>query len=305
MIDFMIIGAGKAGTTSLYYYLAQHPQLYLSPDKEPRFFMLPGLEVATTPAQRAAFLECFPNAVATREAYLRLFRGARSGQLRGEASIQYLNSETAAVNIGQHAPEARLICVLRNPIERAFSNFAQGVRDGVEKHDSIGEVLRRHGERHFYFDGGYYAAQLETYARHAPRNPLRVWLYEEFLASPLPVVQDMFRYLGVNSTFSPDTSIKANVSGLGAPGNLWSAAYDWLRANRLRQSPLGRRLLPAGVKRKVVGFLSKRADAGRVRLRISDADWRSLSALYEDDLRVLEHRLGRDLSHWRRAPSGA
>lgn len=305
MIDFMIIGAGKSGTTSLYYYLAQHPAVFLSPDKEPRYFMLPGLDVDTTQEQRAAFLDSFSNAVSTREAYLRLFRDARPGQLRGEASIQYLNSETAAINIGRHAPDARLICVLRNPIERAFSNFVQGVRDGAEKAASIGEVLARHGARHFYFDGGYYAEQLDDYARHAPRNPLRIWLYEEFLASPLSVVQEMFGFLGVDARFAPDTRIRANVSGLAAPGNRWSATYDWLRGNRLRQSALGRRLLPAGVKRAVVGFLSKRADAGRIKPRISDADWRSLSALYEDDLRQLEAKLGRDLSHWRRLPLGA
>lgn len=299
MIDFLIIGAGKSGTTSLYYYLAQHPDVFLSRNKEPRFFLLPGLGIDTTPAQREWYEQGFPEGVKSVEEYEALFADARPGQKRGEASIQYLLTGIAARNLARYAPTARLICLLRNPIERAFSNYQHAIRDKLEARRSILDILREEGASHLYFDGSFYGRQLECYAQQAPENPLRVWLYEEFVADPVRVTQEMFAFIGVDAGFLPDVSFRANVSGTAEPGNWWAKLYEWARKSRWRQSPLVRRFLSVERKRAILRVLSRKADAGRVRQEMSEVEWNALAVVYEEDMRKLEQVLGRDLGHWR------
>lgn len=253
MIEFIniTIGVGKAGTISPYYYLAQHPGLFMSPDKERRLFMLLGLDHDTTPAQRTDFLAAFANAVSALQDYVRLFRE---------------------------------------------------LRNGSEPHASLVEVLDRHGGRHFYSQGGYYAEQLERYERHAPDNPLCIWLYEDFASDPVRIVGEMFAYVGVDLAFVPHTGFPARVSGSAAPDNRWSQLYDWMRNTRLRSSPFARRLLSPKIKQKVVEFLAARADAGRVKARLCAAAWERLCAHYDDDLLRFQRLLGRDLARWRKCP---
>jgi hypothetical protein len=302
LVDFLIIGAGKSGTTSLYYYLAQHPGIFLPRLKEPEYFLLPGLDVDTTDAQRASFAVTNPNSVGSRDHYLELFRDARSDQLRGEASIHYLLSTTAAENIGRYTPSVKLICVLRNPIERAFSNFSHGRRDRLDDRASILDALDQDGPDHPYFFGGFYGAQLECYRRVAPNNPLRIFLYEELVADAVGMVREIFKFLGVDPEFTPDTGFKANVSGEPAAGNLWAKFYDWAGRSRLRRHPVAQLFLTAKVKQKIVRFLAPRAFAGRVKSRISPAEWQALRALYEQDIKKLEGILCRDMSHWLQYP---
>lgn len=298
MLDFILIGAGKSGTTSLYYYLAQHPDIFLARIKEPRFLLLPGLGETTAPAECEAYLKRYPNGVTSRLEYERLFSGAGPGQRRGEASIQYLPSEVAARNIAAYAPRARLFCVLRSPVERAFSNFAQFRRDGLEGRASVVDVLRQHGVKHPFFSDGFYGRYLEAYARLAPGNPLRVWLYDDLKADPLRTVQEIFGYLQVNPAFVPDLNFRANMSGEAEPGNRWAALYAAVRRSRWRI--VARRLLPVSVKLWLVRSIARRADAGRRPLTMTAEERSVLADLYRDDVARLQDRLGRDLSHWLR-----
>jgi len=304
-VDFLIIGGGKSGTTSLYYYLAQHPDVFLARIKEPRFFLLPGLDIDTTAEQRAHFCASFPEGVATRAAYRDLFRDAAPGQVKGEASVQYLSSDTAAANIGRYAPQARLICILRNPMDRAYSNYAHGRRDGLEHRPSILDALRETGPDHVFFYPGFYSRHLECYAQRAPRNPLRVWLYEELLQDPVGTVQSMLRYLGVDDRFVPDTSFKANVSGEASPANVWARIYDAARRNRLRRHPMVQRFMSVELKQRIVKTLASRADRDRVKQHLTETEWDTLMQVYEADIRRLETLLGRSLDVWRRYPYGA
>ena len=104
--NLFVVGAPRAGTTSLYHYLRQHPEIYMSPLKEPHFFSHSNPQSDTV--------------VKHQDAYLRLFDAARGEKLRGEASPAYLADPDAPARIKDASPEAKIVAVLREPVSRAF-----------------------------------------------------------------------------------------------------------------------------------------------------------------------------------------
>src|SRR5437867_4308222 len=116
---FLVIGAARSGTTALYLYLRQHPNVFMSRDKETNFFAFEG-EALDFRGPGAEFVN---NSVVTLNAYLRLFADAPENAAIGEASPLYLYSLHAAERIHARLPDVRLIAILRNPIEQAYSHY--------------------------------------------------------------------------------------------------------------------------------------------------------------------------------------
>src|SRR5215218_8059408 len=207
MPNFLIIGAMKSGTTALYYYLEQHPEIYMSPVKEPNFF-------SSQEQENAA------DAVTNIGTYQHLFRGGSGKKALGEASHSYLYEPRAAAEIKRYVPEAKLIAILRNPIDRAYSHFLHMVRTGMEPLDDFAQALREeevriHKERTFqdYIGRGLYYQQLKRYFGTFPQEQVRVYLYEDLSGAPISTVQDAFRFLKVDDSFVPEVSLRRNVSG--------------------------------------------------------------------------------------------
>ena len=145
--NFFIVGAPKAGTTSLYHYLDQHPQIYMSPIKEPNYFaseirpenfceeLQPRVQRDQDELREylrgPTFQKRFGGIVAEWSDYLRLFQNAGAENAIGEASVCYLWSQTAARNISAKIPSARIVMILRDPVERAFSQYLQMSASGL------------------------------------------------------------------------------------------------------------------------------------------------------------------------------
>jgi hypothetical protein len=152
MPNFLVIGAGRSGSTSLYHYLAQHPQIFMSPVKEPKFFALEGhaLDFRGPGDERIRV-----DTTTTLTAYRSLFDGVRGELAVGEASTLYLSHEAAADAIARHVPEMKLIAILRDPAERAHSAFQHLTRDGYEPlanfEDALCDEPRRMAEGWYYF----------------------------------------------------------------------------------------------------------------------------------------------------------
>lgn len=132
---FIIIDAAKSGTTSVLAYCAQHPGIFVSPLKEARFLAYDGKLPQYQgygpqgPELMRSYDETLPT---TWEAYQSLFEHARPDQKSGEASPAYLYLEQAPLNIQNRTPKAKLIAVLRNPVDRAFSSYLHLRRDNSE-----------------------------------------------------------------------------------------------------------------------------------------------------------------------------
>lgn len=218
--NFLIIGAAKAGTTSLYRYLAQHPQIYMSQIKEPNFFALEGQEVDFCGPDDELYIRRF--SVTDLQAYKALFKDATDEVALGEASALYLYSPEAPLRLCEYVPEVKLIVILRHPVDRAYSAFLHLLRDKREPLSDFacalraeGERVRRNWEHIWHYRGmGFYAAQLERYYRHFSREQIRVYPYDALQMEPLAVIADIFHFLGVDETFQPDISVRYNEPGI-------------------------------------------------------------------------------------------
>ncbi len=226
--NFFLAGAPKAGTTSLYHYLDQHPQIYMSPIKEVNYFAAEIREHNFEPhlrpnvARDAPLLREYLAGPMTRKRsggivtewvdYLQLFRNATNQKALGEASVCYLWSTTAAERIAERIADAKILVMLRNPVDRAFSDYLQGFGNGTIRW-SFREHIRRNREHrsglfalHYPFlEFGFYYEQLARFVDRFGRN---VWIgfYEDFQHRPNQVMRDIFEFLDVDAEFSPDIS---------------------------------------------------------------------------------------------------
>ena len=294
MPNFLIVGAQKAGTTSLYYYLKQHPQVYMSPRKEPHFFE--GMHSDFYRPGRTTL------PVTDLAEYQALFEGVTDEKAVGEASASYLYSPKAPALIKRSIPDARLIGVLRNPADRAYSNFVHCVQVGREPLASFAEALRveegriqdNWGPLWHYKRKGFYYAQVKRYLDTFGRDQFRVWLYEDLRAEPLDVLRDVLEFLEVDDRFVPDMSIEHNTSGLPRNKALYRAAKKLAARNPVLELAILERWLPAAprryVKRRI--FVQPPPLPAEIRQQLLDS--------YREDILKLQELIGRDLSLWLR-----
>ena len=289
MPTFLIIGAMKSGTTALYYYLEQHPQIYMSPVKEPNFFCSEEQERLDS------------KSVTRIEAYVDLFKGVSDEKAVGEASHCYLYEPEAAARIRQYVPDAKFVAILRNPVDRAYSHFLHMVRNGTEPLTDFAQVLRREEtgavpERGFedYIGRGRYYEQLTRYFDVFDRKQVKVYLYEELSEAPIDTLQDTFRFLGVDDTFVPDVSLRRNVSGYPR----YKVLDRFLRRPSVTKEAL-KVYLPAGLRWR----LSKTFDDLKTRNlveppAVQQEVRRQLVEVYREDILELQGLIQRDLSDW-------
>ena len=298
--NFLIVGTAKSGSTALWHYLGQHPQVYMSPRKHTRYF---SFQVAN-PGFHGPRLEgeSVPYAMTDIDAYHALFADATSQTAIGEASHSYLYRPDAPERILRYDPSMKLIAVLRNPAERAHSHYRQMVRDGREPFDDFVSALEAEELRirdewwpdFHYVQIGLYYAQLRRYFDLFDHRQIKIYLYEDLTSEPRAVLQDIFRFLDVDSAFVPEIALRYNASGI--PRN--KVVHSTLqRLRRLR--PIVERALSEQQSRRLLRLgstlhnrnLTKSLLLPEVRRRVTDQYFR-------DDIVRLQSLIRRDLSSW-------
>lgn len=294
--DFFVIGAGRSGTTSLHRYLSQHPQLFLGP-KNPSYFY--ACDLAGTPLEGSP--EALPPYfVRDAEKYRNLFAEAPAGILTGDVSPVYLASTRVAGRIARHNPDAKLIALLRNPVDRVFSRYVARHRDGLERTPTFEELVERElrvpilcDDAHAsYLPGGMTSHFLQTYFDVFPRENIAIYFYEDFAADTAGIMGRICRFLGVADDFPFDVS-KIHNRGGGRIKNR-GVAKLWAASETLRRGL--RPLLPK--KFRDGAFRQVTAQTERVSLRPETRD--RLIGVYSEDIGRLEKMTGRDLSAWMR-----
>jgi hypothetical protein len=281
---FIVIGVAKGGTTSIYRYLDQHPDVFMCPDKGPNYF---GYEDAKNwqwhEEGEPPLLRHFK--VSTLEEYEALFEGVTWEHAVGEVSPQYFRCPTAARRIHEVVPDVRLVASLRNPADRAFSGFLMRMRRGETVADAHVELTAESS----HVKEGFYHTRMKRFYDVFDREQIKIYLFDEFRKSPGEVVRDLFGFVGVDTGFVPDTTVKHN------PANIPKSA--WL--NRVLYQPR--------VIRAVKALLPARLEKTAKRLRQRNlspapsfpADLRAeLLDLYREDILRLEELIDRDLSGW-------
>jgi hypothetical protein len=298
MPNFLIVGAAKSGTTSLYHYLAQHPDVFMSPVKEPNFFALEGEK----PNFRAPGADERINrwSVTDPDEYRKLYEGASKESALGEASPVYLYSEKAVGRIKHHLPEARLIVILRNPAERAYSGFLHLLLNGRETVKDFGEALALEEERKrenwdwiwHYKSMGFYHEQLVRYREAFDPEGIKVYLYEDLERNPDWVVRDAYEFLGVDASFVPKPPARYNATGIPRSRRL----NDLLR----KDNPLKAAIKPFVPKRFRRKLLMNMQNKILVKPPFPERERRQLVEEYREDVLKLQDLIGRDLSGWLR-----
>jgi hypothetical protein len=305
MPNFFIIGAQKAGTTSLYHYLDQHPQIYMSPVKEPFFFdheIDPNGEVVREKFGNPGRQQ--PPRFANIEEYRALYRRVKGEKAIGEASPLYIYAPGTPERIKRYVPEARSIALLRNPADRAYSAYLHAVRIGVEPLTDFAQALREEEGRirnnwHYVFhyrNRGLYHAQIKRYYEVFGRERVGVWLYEDLRDDPASVARSVFRFLGVDDAFASDTFSKYNPAGVPES----ETARAMMRAMDTTVGVLRKVFPPTS---RIFPFVSKARQAvqGRVLTEPPPIDpeiRRELIKGYREEILKLQELIGRDLSRW-------
>lgn len=287
-LDFLILGAEKSGTTWLADMLRQHPQVFIPPEKElfyfnERFFESPEL----------------PNYNATQPLswYLAHFDAARPGQLRGEASPAYLWDQAAPARIAAHNPRIRLIALLRDPAERAFSQYLYYIQRGVSGRMTFEQALERRPD---LLTRGLYAQQLQRYLDLFPREQLHIAFYDDLRSDNRAFLGTVQAFLGIPPHFPENMDAASNVTG--APRfPLLNRAIAWVRYPLRKYNPQAVMRL---VRRSGLARLQERIRLANTRPlaerpSIDPGTRRRLHEYFREDIRALERLTGRDLRAWR------
>ena len=214
--NFLIIGAAKSGTSSLWAWLRQHPQVFLPSNKEPNYFAfdgeLPPLNGPTGP--EVLFDKLHRYTIVEDDAYLELFAEAGDATAIGEASVRYLYFPTAAARIHAQLPHVRLIAVLRDPVRRLYSHYNMNVGEFDLEPLTLTDALEQEQARievgwawDWHYTGiGRYAEQLRRYFELFGRHQILVLSFEELVRDTSAVLKRVFEFLEVDSDFAADTS---------------------------------------------------------------------------------------------------
>lgn len=281
---FMIIGVAKAGTTSLYRYLEQHPQVFMCPIKGTNFF---GYEDARdwkwADEGKPPALRHFK--ATTLEEYEAWFDEATDQIAIGESSPQYFRCPGAARRIHDCLPSVKLVASLRNPADRAFSGFMMRTRRG-EPVESIYKELTAESS---HVKEGFYYRRLKRYFDVFPKEQLKIIIFEEFKKEPANLVLDLFEFVGVTSEFVPDTSTRHNRGAIPKRRVLNRLFYHPAVVSTAK-SVLPEPLQEAARRVRQLNLRKPPPFPPDLRAR--------LLAHYREDILKLEDLLDRDLSVW-------
>ena len=293
--NLFIVGAPKCGTTTMYHLLARHPDVFMCPVKEPHFF--------------GSDLSYYPGYIRDEEEYLSLFAGATQEKFVGEASTWYLFSKRACIEIKEFCPEARIIIMLRNPVEMIHSLHSQRLYDCNESITDFRAAVEADEERkrglwmprsfggsvgvYLYREVGKYAAQVERYFEEFGRQMVQVVIFDDLENDPAGVFQSTCEFLGINSEMG------AAVEVSNANKKLRSMALG-----RFLQSPPGfarsafRTIGPPSMRRKLYDAIKRWNVRVEPRTAMAPEIAGRLRNEFAPDIRRLSALLARDLSRW-------
>lgn len=264
---FLVIGAEKAATTWISHQLRHHPRLWL-PNAEPHFFSRE-----------------FHRGI---DWYEGLFTGAPADRVVGEKSADYLAHDHSAARIAKILPDAHIIAQLRNPVDRAYSDYCMYFRRGSVNADLGLHLDPRRAPRSRFLEGGLYARHLTRLMDCHPGVKLKVLLYEDIQEDPETVIDEVCRHIGIETHIAPD-AVSGRQNDSRSPmlplalRRALAPARPWL--DPMRSNPLLARM--------------RSLMARPVRYPPLTSELRSiLQDYYAKDVEALELLLDRDMSHW-------
>ncbi len=291
---FLVVGAARCGTTSLFNYLNQHPDIFIPDRKECRFFsQMPG----TFEGPGADYQN---DVIPDIEAYKQLFVPGKDAVARGDISNDYLfYYEQSIDNIKKYlGDDIKIIIILRNPVERAYSNYMQHVKNDWEPL-SFEEALQAENDRiscnwawpFYYTRVSRYTESVDAYLNSF--NRVRVYRFEDIF-KPDVKLTSLLQFIGVDPDIRMKTDRRYNISGV--PKNKFAKVMiNSYRRIKPAAEPVLKQVLPEKTRMAVKQRLTKK---GTKPVPVNPETKKKLQARFSDDIQALSRLLDRDLSGW-------
>lgn len=286
--NFLIVGAAKSGTTSLYEYLKEHPEVFMPEWKEPAFFAPPEAGGLRSP-----------------EDYAALFGNVTDEKAIGEASVAYLCSSESPRKIKDFLGNGvKIIMALRNPVDMAYSLWGHQLREGFEDlsfEDALAKEKERLANPQFarkkgswVMDYAYsyrasYAGQIAAFDKIFSKDHIKILIYEEFYQDILPRYADLCRFLNIDDSFSPEGG-KYNVAGAARSQRLQNFLH---RPSGLKNAV--KKIIPDPMRQRIRKTLEKVNRIDRPLPPLPSETRKELEKIFYNDVRQLEARIGRSL----------
>jgi len=284
--NFIIVGAPKAGTTSLYHYLTEHPQVFMSDPKEVNYFSREESEAQELyyDVLKASSLSEYEN----------LFTNVTHEIAIGEGSVSYLFYPKTPSKIKETIPDVKIVILLRDPVERAFSHYLMDYRLGLVDL-SFEEIVYKSGTHKYlnlyfqqYLELGLYYEQIKRYLEIFGEKQVKIYLQEDLRVDTKGVVSDLYDFLGVDKSFTPEIEREHNVFSM--PKN--KLIRKLYASQQMRSWAV--KLLPMSLKETVVNLLFER----KQKPKLSAETREYLQNFYRTDIQKLQRLINRDLSAW-------
>lgn len=286
--NFFIVGAQKCGTTSLHSYLESHPELYLPPGKETKFFV--------DDARYVKGVQYYQD---------HWFAGAMSGQLIGEVDPDYMYFEVVLERMAEvlDLKKTKFIFVFREPVSRAFSHYLMSYRRGIEPlsfEQAIAaepeRIRRGYYERlHYsYLDRGYYYRQVIRFMQRVDEKQVLFILAEDLSQASERVMAEVFQFLGVDSRLDANEWRRQHTVTVPKSPRLTQAVIS----QGLHKSII-RLLIPfSGPRKKLRQFILDWNQTEKINIILNVNTRDRLRAMFREENEKLSGLIGRDLAHW-------
>jgi hypothetical protein len=293
--DFLVVGTARAGTSALHYYLRQHPEIFLPAQKEPCYYCFAGKEINY---QHGKFAFTVKNG----KEYGDLFRDAKKDILKGEISTPYLYLYEQTIEnilrLHTNPKSVKIVIILRNPVDRAYSQYMWKVRDGREEltfdealHQEKKRMLQNYSFDYFYAHRGLYYKQVKAYLEAFPK--VKIFLFDQFRNELDKTLSELCAFLGVDDEFEFERKDDVNSSRMprfAAIGRLITleskAKYKMLN------------VLPDSVRISIKEQFMRWNSSGKQIPPMSDPARKYLNDFYKKDLLKLQTLTGINLSAW-------
>ncbi|WP_250658145.1 sulfotransferase family protein [Alkalimarinus coralli] len=282
--NFIIIGCAKAGTTSLYHYLKEHPDVFMPELKELRYFAYD----KSNPEHIKKPDRVYP--IRSMDAYKHQFSKVKNETAIGEASPRYINSAFAAHKIHRIIPHAKLILSIRNPVDKLYSAYNMEVRDGRASGDIEKELF---DSQSLLLHNALIYDKLKLYLSLFDASQIKIILFDDLIRDATKEAQSLYRFLNVDSAFTPNTQVKHNLGGVPKSGFM-AFAHNVYRNNKL-VNKMYKALMPDKLRGKL--YAARRGNIEKY-ASMPDSLKERLSHYYRTDVLKTQELIQQDLSPW-------
>lgn len=311
--DFIFVGVGKGGTTSMYHYLHAHPQVFLPPIKETNFFITPFLAFdelredfqhsikidikkylnSSMPYRHHAWID-------QAEDYQALFKNKTADQISGEVCPSYFFEHRSFSAIAKSSRQTKIVLILRHPLARLFSQYKMNVRDGRDvANDFITEIMRDYqktkkgyGISYNYVEGSLYAPSLRALFEQFDQKQIKILYYEQLQRDTQGLLRELAQFLEIDPKGFPEKLEVFNESG--KPKN--ESLNKMIKQSRW--IALLKDVIPTGIKKRLKRSLVDQ----NATWKIDQKSFDQLYPYFENDILACEKLLAKNLDAWKVLP---